>query len=309
MSNVYVNTRGIIRRRRDGQVAQQGISSYRSSGYSVGEVNYETIISLLGDIFEVVGEAPDQYLRIKLPVAADEQVQAYSDTGWLPPTIWESMPLATAASIGGIQLSGSASDVLHGDGTWSPASGGSTYTFQHSLVYVSGTVSLVNDTASPGNNKMYGTNGSGVRGWHDVPSSMVYPGEGLVVSAGSAWGASITPSAGYLRYTGSGWEWKNETYSLSTHTHTFASLTSRPTTLSGYGITDAEAAFSKSTGYLRWSGSAWEWKNETYSLSSHNHTGTYQPLDADLTAIAALTGTSGFLKKTAANTWSLDTST
>lgn len=44
-----------------------------------------------------------------------------------------------------------------------------------------------------------------------------------------------------------------------------------PTTLSGFGITDA------------------------------------QPLDADLTAIAALTGTSGLLKKTAADTWSLDT--
>jgi precorrin isomerase len=34
-----------------------------------------------------------------------------------------------------------------------------------------------------------------------------------------------------------------------------------------------------------------------------------QPLDADLTAIAALAGTSGFLKKTAADTWTLDTST
>ena len=34
-----------------------------------------------------------------------------------------------------------------------------------------------------------------------------------------------------------------------------------------------------------------------------------QPLDADLTAIAALAGTSGFLKKTAADTWSLDTAT
>lgn len=32
-----------------------------------------------------------------------------------------------------------------------------------------------------------------------------------------------------------------------------------------------------------------------------------QPKDADLTAIAALTGTSGFLKKTATDTWSLDT--
>jgi len=34
---------------------------------------------------------------------------------------------------------------------------------------------------------------------------------------------------------------------------------------------------------------------------------TKQPLDSDLTAIAALTGTSGLLKKTATNTWTLDT--
>jgi hypothetical protein len=35
--------------------------------------------------------------------------------------------------------------------------------------------------------------------------------------------------------------------------------------------------------------------------------GTWQPYDGDLAAIAALTGTSGLLKKTAANTWELDT--
>ncbi len=46
-----------------------------------------------------------------------------------------------------------------------------------------------------------------------------------------------------------------------------------PTTLAGYGITDA------------------------------------QPLDDDLTSIAALAGTSGFLKKIAENTWQLDTAT
>lgn len=40
-----------------------------------------------------------------------------------------------------------------------------------------------------------------------------------------------------------------------------------------------------------------------------NHTHSYQPLDADLTAIAGLAGTSGFLKKTATDTWALDTST
>jgi hypothetical protein len=60
-------------------------------------------------------------------------------------------------------------------------------------------------------------------------------------------------------------------WSLLGHTHTFASLTSKPTTLAGYGITDG------------------------------------QPLDADLTSIAGISANSGLLRKTAANTWSLDT--
>lgn len=55
-------------------------------------------------------------------------------------------------------------------------------------------------------------------------------------------------------------------------TWAWSSITGTPTTLAGYGITDA------------------------------------QPLDGDLTAIAALAGTSGLLRKTAANTWTLDTS-
>lgn len=60
--------------------------------------------------------------------------------------------------------------------------------------------------------------------------------------------------------------------SAVTITPAWSNVTDKPTTLAGYGIVDAQA------------------------------------LDADLTAIAALSGTSGFLKKTAANTWSLDTS-
>jgi len=46
----------------------------------------------------------------------------------------------------------------------------------------------------------------------------------------------------------------------------------------------------------------------TGTITSHNHSGVYQPSDSDLTAIAALTGT-GIAKRTGVNTWALDSST
>jgi hypothetical protein len=61
------------------------------------------------------------------------------------------------------------------------------------------------------------------------------------------------------------------------------------------------------------SGGGGTWGSITGTLSDQTDLQTAlnakQALDADLTAIAGLAGTSGFLTKTAANTWSLDTST
>lgn len=73
----------------------------------------------------------------------------------------------------------------------------------------------------------------------------------------------------------------------------------------------ASAAFGiSSTNISNWN-TAYGWGNHASAgyLTSSLAATTYQPLDADLTAIAGLTGTSGLLKKTAANTWSLDTNT
>jgi hypothetical protein len=49
--------------------------------------------------------------------------------------------------------------------------------------------------------------------------------------------------------------------------------------------------------------------NANFALAGHLHTGVYQPIDGDLTAIAALAGTSGLIRKTAADTYTLDTAT
>ena len=58
------------------------------------------------------------------------------------------------------------------------------------------------------------------------------------------------------------------------------------------------------TGILTRTGTdTWSLDTNTY-LTTSSASSTYQPLDADLTAIAALVGTTGILKKTAADTWS-----
>lgn len=77
--------------------------------------------------------------------------------------------------------------------------GGTTYTFADSLVNTSGTVTLVNDSATPGNSKYYGTNSGGTLGYFSLPS----PGTGTVTSvsvvsangfAGTVATATTTPA-------------------------------------------------------------------------------------------------------------------
>ena len=107
----------------------------------------------------------------------------------------------------------------------------------------------------------------------------------------------------------------------------FSDLTTHPTTISGYGITDAKIETPSGTsnrkitlGSNNFTIYAWalasskpsynfsEIGSKPTTLSGYGITDA-QPLDADLTAIAGLSGSSGLLKKTAANTWALDTST
>jgi len=113
----------------------------------------------------------------------------------------------------------------------------------------------------------------------------------------------IIKSTGYLRWTGSTWEFKNETYLTAiTKALVEAVLIGTITSHNHSGV--YEPAITKSLGLLYWNGTAWAFDTNSYARASHNHSGVYQPLDADLTAIAGQTGT-GFLKRTATNTWGM----
>ena len=104
--------------------------------------------------------------------------------------------------------------------------------------------------------------------------------------------------------TAYGWGNHAGLYSLLGHTHSFASLTAKPTTLSGYGITDGATSAQGAN-----ADTAFGWGNHAlvgYLLASTAST-LYQSKDADLTAIAGLAGATGLLRKTALDTWALDT--
>lgn len=79
-------------------------------------------------------------------------------------------------------------------------------------------------------------------------------------------------------------------------TGAYSDLTGKPT------IPTAVSQLTNDSGYITTSALS------GYLLSSTAAT-TYQPLDADLTSIAGISGTTGLLRKTAANTWALETAT
>jgi hypothetical protein len=150
-------------------------------------------------------------------------------------------------------------------------------------------------------------NGFELQELHNVLITSVANNEGLFYdSASGLWkNKTIAAVLGYTPYD-------------AANPNNYIALTALSSTVTGLTYTNTTGVFSLTSGYVipttteesNWN-TAYGWGNHASAgyLTTSAAASTYQPLDGDLTAIAAIAGTSGLLKKTAANTWSLDTNT
>jgi hypothetical protein len=82
---------------------------------------------------------------------------------------------------------------------------------------------------------------------------------------------------------------------------TFTGTVSLPSTTSIGDVSSTEI------GYVNGVTSSIQTQIDSKSPTSHNHDGTYQPADGDLSAIAAITSGVGLLKRLSSDTWTIDT--
>ena len=85
------------------------------------------------------------------------------------------------------------------------------YSYKNSITLDSNALQLVNDSSSPGNNKLYGTNSSGIRGWYNIPTSGITTEVDPVFTAHTVY--NIIDGTGFLKNDGSGnWSYDTSTY-------------------------------------------------------------------------------------------------
>lgn len=110
----------------------------------------------------------------------------------------------------------------------------SALTFSQSLTNTAGTVTLTNDTASPGNSKFYGTDGAGTRGWFSSVSGTV-TSVALSVPATSIFGVTGSPitSSGTLGLTTTGTSGGIPYFSSTSQLATSGALTASQLVLGG----------------------------------------------------------------------------
>ena len=124
----------------------------------------------------------------------------------------------------------------------------------------------------------------------------------------------LAGTSGFLKKTAAD-TWTLDTTTYSTTNGTVTSVAAITLTTTGTDITSSVATGTTTpvitlnvptaSASVRGLLSSTDWT----TFNNKQPAGSYQPLGADLTAIDGLAGTSGFLKKTATDTWTLDTTT
>jgi hypothetical protein len=137
----------------------------------------------------------------------------------------------------------SSTTYLRGDGSWQTISAGSTFTGGTitTNLTISNTLPFVNFTDTDHNNDFQIGNNNGKFEINDTSTQenrfRIYSSGDVEIS-----GASIDIEGTTLLNDSGTLKWDGTAVSLVGHTHTFASLTSKPTTLAGFGITDADTS-------------------------------------------------------------------
>lgn len=131
----------------------------------------------------------------------------WGDLHWAPPVASVAALPATGNLIGDTRIETTAfGEYVWNGSSWVAISGGggSSYTFADSILNSSGTVTLLNDSAAPGDNQYYGTSGTGVFGYHPIPfpSNSAPPG-GVSSDVQYNGGGSFSGNSGFT-YNGSG---------------------------------------------------------------------------------------------------------
>ena len=211
------------------------------------------------------------------------------------------------------------------------------------------TIGTSSTTAAAGNH----THGNITNGGDITTTATIANGDRLIIndeSASKVTNSSITFGTNASKYLSNAGTWGDIPTTLPASdvsdwakadtkpSYNFSELTTKPTTISGYGITDAYSkteidgliagvlhykgtkatvsALPSSNNTLgdvwhitadgseyAWDGSTWQELGTAVDLSGYMASANYP----DLVAIEGISATSGLLKKTTANTWTLDT--
>lgn len=134
--------------------------------------------SVFGRVGDIVADAADYEPFYPLLTGA------YDDPSWIASLDWAKITNPPTAPVSSVFGRSGAVVAAQNDYTFAQLAGKPTtlagygitdaespLTFQQSLSRTANTINLAGDADPPGNSKYYGTDASGVRGWHDLPAA------------------------------------------------------------------------------------------------------------------------------------------